>query len=60
MQGTSVIIGTRYAWNIDYKGDQVCLELWSQQQNTLISLGTRHAWNAFRSGLDMPGTFEKN
>ena len=24
MQGTSVIIGTRYAWNIDYKGDQVC------------------------------------
>ena len=29
MQGTSVIIGTRYAWNIDYKGDQVCLERWS-------------------------------
>ena len=26
---------------------------------TLVSLGTKHAWNAFRSGLDMPGTFEK-
>ena len=30
MQGTLVIIGTRYVWNIDYKGDQVCLERWSQ------------------------------
>jgi hypothetical protein len=30
MQGTSVIKGTRYAWNIDNKGDQVCLERWSQ------------------------------
>ena len=25
---------------------------------TLIKIGTRYAWNAFRSGLDMPGTFE--
>ena len=26
MKGTSVIMGTRYKWIIDYKGDQVCLE----------------------------------
>ena len=26
MQGTSVILGTRYAWNIDNEGDQVCLK----------------------------------
>ena len=62
MQGTSVIIGTRYAWNIDNKGDQVCLERWSHlgpgMCGTLVKIGTRHAWNAFRWGLDMPGTFE--
>ena len=26
MQGTLVIMGTRYAWNIENKGDQACLE----------------------------------
>ena len=26
MKETSLMIGTRYAWNIDYKGDQICLE----------------------------------
>jgi len=26
MQGTLVILGTRYAWNIEYKGDQACRE----------------------------------
>ena len=26
MKGTLVIIGTRYAWNIDYKGVHICLE----------------------------------
>ena len=29
MQGTLVIRGTRYAWNIENKGDQACLERWS-------------------------------
>ena len=26
MKGTSVIMGTRYAWNIDNKGVHICLE----------------------------------
>ena len=28
MQGTSIIIGTRYAWNVGHIWDQVCVELW--------------------------------
>ena len=49
MQGTSVILGTKYAWNIDNKGDQVCLERWSHlgpgMCGTLVKIGTRYAWN---------------
>jgi len=26
MNGTSVIKGTKYAWNADYKGGHICLE----------------------------------
>ena len=54
MQGTSVIIGTRYAWNIDYKGDQVCLERWSHlgpgMCGTLVKIGTGYAWNVSHIG----------
>jgi len=28
MQGTSVIIGTRYMWNFGKNRDRVCLERW--------------------------------
>ena len=31
MQGTSVIIGTRYAWNNDHNRNQVCVEHWKKQ-----------------------------
>ena len=62
MQGTLVIIRTRYAWNIENNGDQACLERWShwgpRMPGTLVILGTSHAWNGSRWGLDMPGTFE--
>ena len=54
MQGTSVIIGTRYAWNIDNKGDQVCLERWSNlgpgMCGTLVKIGTGYAWNVSHIG----------
>ena len=54
MQGTSVIIGTKYAWNNDYKGDQVCLERWSHlgpgMCGTLVKIGTWYAWNISRIG----------
>ena len=51
MQGTSVMIGTRYAWNIDNKGDQVCLERWSNlgpgMCGTLVNNYQyfRHTWS---------------
>ena len=49
MQGTWVIIGTRYVWNIDNKGGQVCLERWSHvgpgMCGTLVKIGTGYAWN---------------
>ena len=38
MQGTSVIIGTRYAWNIDYKGGP-------GMPGTMVKIGTRYVWN---------------
>ena len=59
MQGTSVIKGTRYVWNIDYKGDM---------PGTMVTIGTRYVWNFDKNrdlvclehqsnlGPDMPGT----
>ena len=49
MPAISVGIGTKYACNLDSKGDYICLQSWLQRglimPAILVMVGTKYAYN---------------
>ena len=54
MPAISVVIGTKYACNLDHEGDQICLRSWLQRgplmPAILVTLRTKYACNLDYNG----------